>query len=104
MKTEEKIELAQLKDLSKTQSQLQEVSKIAENHGEDLTAIRRGQETMNNVLGEVEQFLSSVRSKNGETKEQVEELKGNQQMLNDRLNKVCIALNGIIVSQNALID
>lgn len=104
VKTEEKLDLSQLKDISKTQSQLQDAVKIAENHSEELTFIRRGQETMNNLLGEVEHFLSSVQSKNSETKEHIEDLKNNQQLLNDRLNRVCIALNGIIVSQNTIIE
>lgn len=104
VKTEEKLDLSQLKDISKTQSQLQDAVKITENHSEELTLIRRGQETMNNLLGEVEHFLSSVHSKNSETKEHIEDLKNNQQLLNDRLNRVCIALNGIIVSQNTIIE
>lgn len=31
-------------------------------------------------------------------------MKNNQQMLNERLNKVCVAMNGIIVHQNSLIE
>lgn len=63
-------------------SQLQEMSKVAENHNEDLTVIRRGQESMNNLLGEIEQFMTAVKGRNNDVKEQMEELKHNQQLLN----------------------
>lgn len=59
---------------------------------------------MNNLMGEMEQFLTAVKGRNSEVKEQMEELKHNQQLLNERLNKVCVAMNGIIVHQNSLIE
>jgi len=55
-------------------------------------------------MGEIDQFLTQVNSKNEETRAQIDELRNNQNMLNDRLNKVCVTMNGIIIKQNSFID
>mgnify|MGYP000944276563 FL=1 len=46
----------------------------------------------------------AVLNRNEAIKGQVEELKQGQQVLNERLNKVCIAMNGVIMKQNSLIE
>jgi archaellum component FlaC len=58
------------------------MARVTNNHNEDLTVIRRGQESMNNLLGEIEQFMTAVKGRNNDVKEQLDELKHNQQMLN----------------------
>ena len=37
-------------------------------------------------------------------KAQIDELKQGQQTLNERLNRVCMAMNQVIVNQNSLIE
>lgn len=59
---------------------------------------------MNNMMGEVEQFLNGVGRRNAELKGQMEELKQGQRTLNERLNKVCMAMNTVIVRQNGMIE
>ena len=71
---------------------------------EELVQLRRGQETMNNMLGEVEQFMGMVSGRNDEVRRQIDELKGNQATLNERLNRVVMAMNNVVVRQNSFIE
>lgn len=59
---------------------------------------------MNNMMGEVEQFLTQVNNKSNKMRAEIDELKNNQTTLNERFNKVCMAMNQIILRQNAFID
>lgn len=59
---------------------------------------------MNNMMGEVEQYLMMVNTKNNKIRTEIDELKTNQNNLNERFNKVCMAMNQIIGRQNAFID
>jgi hypothetical protein len=56
------------------------------------------------MMGEMEQFLIGVNNKNNEIRIQMDELKSNQQVLNQRLNNVCVAMKNVIVRQNSFIE
>ena len=59
---------------------------------------------MNNMLGEVEQFVGMVSGRNDDIRRQIDELKDKQATLNERLNKVVMAMNGVVVRQNSFIE
>lgn len=59
---------------------------------------------MTNMMGEVQQFLTQVNTKSNKMRAEIDELKNNQTTLNERFNRVCMAMNQIILRQNALID
>ena len=59
---------------------------------------------MNNMLGEVEQFIGMISGRNGDIRRHIDELKSNQATLNERLNKVVMAMNNVVVRQNSFIE
>jgi uncharacterized protein YdcH (DUF465 family) len=52
---------------------------------------------------EVEQYIVTVDNRSNGWTSQMEELKKNQLLLNDRLNKVCQGMNTVIVKQHGII-
>ena len=59
---------------------------------------------MNNLMCEVQQYISTVDNRTNGWNSQIEELKQNQQLLNDRLNKVCQNMNVVIIKQHGIIE
>ena len=59
---------------------------------------------MNNLICEVQQYISAVDNRTNGWNSQIEQLKQNQQLLNDRLNKVCQNMNAVIMKQHGIIE
>ena len=59
---------------------------------------------MNNLMCEVQQYIIAVDSRTNGWNSQIEELKQNQQLLNQRLNKVCHNMNAVIMKQHGIIE
>ena len=59
---------------------------------------------MNNLICEVEQYIVAVDNRSNGWASQIEELKQNQLLLNDRLNKVCQGMNAVIMKQHGIIE
>ena len=59
---------------------------------------------MNNLMCEVQQYIIAVDSRTNGWNSQIEELKKNQQLLNQRLNKVCHNMNAVIMKQHGIIE
>lgn len=69
-----------------------------------MAELKRGQEMMNNLMCEVEQYIVAVDTRSNGWSSQIEELKQSQLLLNDRLNKVCQGMNTVIMKQHTIID
>ena len=59
---------------------------------------------MTNLICEVEQYIVAVDNRSNGWASQIEELKQNQLLLNDRLNKVCQGMNAVIMKQHGIIE